>query len=189
MPIDSHQAPTQASGPYESWRASAIHVPGAVAHPTPLVQSGAMAAVPHPAPTYRPMLPERVVTEGRLSDAQLESVVLAGQAHERHLAALYRIGSGWETVQRIDCDGDDEDGNDVACEDEVLSEPVRFRRGWMLGDGTGCGKGRQVSAIILDRWLRGTKRALWLSPAPCQSASRCVASGAGFISATTRRRR
>ena len=45
----------------------------------------------------------------------------------------------------------------------MLSEPVRFRRGWMLGDGTGCGKGRQVSAIILDRWLRGTKRALWLS--------------------------
>ena len=45
----------------------------------------------------------------------------------------------------------------------MLSEPVRFRRGWMLGDGTGCGKGRQVAAIILDRWLRGTKRALWLS--------------------------
>ena len=33
----------------------------------------------------------------------------------------------------------------------------------MLGDGTGCGKGRQVAAIILDRWLRGTRRALWLS--------------------------
>ena len=145
------------------WRPRAIHVQGAIPHPTPLVQSGAMAAVPHPMPSYRPMLPQRVVSEGRLSDAQLESVVLAGQAHERHLAALYRIGSGWETVQRVDCEGDDEDGNDAAAEDEVLSEPVRFRRGWMLGDGTGCGKGRQVSAIILDRWLRGTKRALWLS--------------------------
>ena len=159
---DDRQAPTQASGPYEPWRPCAIHVPGAVAHPTPLVQSGAMAAVPHPAPTYRPMLPERLVAEARLSDAQLESVILAGQAHERHLAALYRIGSGWETVQRVDRDGDD-DGNDAAGDDEVLSEPVRFRRGWMLGDGTGCGKGRQVSAIILDQWLRGTKRALWLS--------------------------
>ena len=38
-----------------------------------------------------------------------------------------------------------------------------FRRGWMLGDGTGCGKGRQVAAIILDHWLRGRRRALWLS--------------------------
>ena len=33
----------------------------------------------------------------------------------------------------------------------------------MLGDGTGCGKGRQVAAIILDHWLRGRRRALWLS--------------------------
>ena len=161
---DDREAPTQASGPYEPWRPCAIHVPGAVAHPTPLVQSGAMAAVPHPgAPPTVPCCPSVVVTEARLSDAQLESVILAGQAHERHLAALYRIGSGWETVQRVDCEGDDDDGNDAAAEDEVLSEPVRFRRGWMLGDGTGCGKGRQVAAIILDQWLRGRKRALWLS--------------------------
>ena len=33
----------------------------------------------------------------------------------------------------------------------------------MLGDGTGCGKGRQVAAVILDNRLRGRKRALWLS--------------------------
>ncbi|MDE0407885.1 MAG: methylase, partial [Alphaproteobacteria bacterium] len=37
----------QPSGPYARWRASSIHVPGAVEHPTPLVQSGAMAAVSH----------------------------------------------------------------------------------------------------------------------------------------------
>ena len=162
----------QPSGPYAPWRATGIHVPRAVEHPTPLVQSGAMAAVPHPMPSYRPMLPERVVTEGLLSDAQLESVILAGQAHERHLSAEYRIGAGWETVQRVDADGDDdndeaapasEDDNQIVDADEPLSDPVRFRRGWMLGDGTGCGKGRQVAAIVLDQWLRGRKRALWLS--------------------------
>ena len=145
-------------------------MPGAIAHPTPLVQSAAMAAVPHPVPTYRPMLPERVVADGLLSDAQLESIVLAGEAHDRHLAADYRIGAGWETVQRCpEDDGDDgDDGDtagpaDVTDDGEVLSAPVRFRRGWMLGDGTGAGKGRQVAAIMLDHWLRGRRRALWLS--------------------------
>ena len=127
-----------------------------------------MAAVPHPMPSYRPMLPEKVVTQGLLSDAQLESVVLAGQAPQRHLAAEYRIGAGWETVQRVDAGDDDdapacEDDSETVDADEPLSDPVRFRRGWMLGDGTGCGKGRQVSAIVLDQWLRGRKRALWLS--------------------------
>ena len=72
------------------------------------------------------MLPERVVTDRLLSDAQLESVVLAGEAHAGHLAAHYRIGSGWETVRR--------------CDDGAVQERVRLVRpatlilanGWRL---------------------------------------------------------
>ena len=153
-----------AAGPFEPWRPRTVRITGAMAHPTPLVQSGAMAAVPHPRPAYRPMLPERVVSEGLLSDAQAESVVLAGQAHDGHLSALYRIGEGWETVRRVD--GEHErpvDAGSAVDANERLSAPVRLRKGWMLGDGTGCGKGRQVAAIILDQWLRGRRRALWLS--------------------------
>ena len=70
-----------------------------------------MAAVPHPVPSYRPMLPARVVRDSLLSDAQLESVILAGQAHERHLSSLYRIGEGWETVARV-ADNEDDNGDD-----------------------------------------------------------------------------
>ena len=164
------------AGPYEPWRPATVRIAGAQSHPTPLVQSAAMATVSHPRPAYRPKLPEKVVTEGRLSDAQLESVILAGQAHERRLPAQVRIGEGWETLQRVDgaahsgpaggspADGRSADDSPVRTEDgEVFSSPVRFRRGWMLGDGTGCGKGRQVAGIILDQWLRGNRRALWLS--------------------------
>jgi hypothetical protein len=40
---------------------------------------------------------------------------------------------------------------------------VQFRRGWFLGDGTGAGKGRQSASIILDNWLKGRRRAVWIS--------------------------
>ncbi len=157
------------SGPYAAWHPHTVLIPGAEPHPTPLVQSAAMAAVPHPTPSYRPLLPESVILDGLLSDAQIESVVLAGDAHRQHLQALYRIGSGWETVQRADCDpsqsdqAEDDDEDTDTIDGETFSDPVRFRRGWMLGDGTGTGKGRQVAAVVLDQWLRGRRRALWLS--------------------------
>ncbi len=168
-----------ATGPYEPWRPATVTIAGAQPHPTPLVQSAAMAAVAHPRPAYRPKLPVNVIGKGRLSDAQLESIILAGQAHERRLPAHVRIGEGWETLQRVDgaahsgpadggsANGSSANGNPAdgsRSEDgEVLSSSVRFRRGWMLGDGTGCGKGRQVAGIVLDQRLRGNRRALWLS--------------------------
>lgn len=159
---DAGPATSGSVEPYEIWTPSTIRVRGARRHPTPLVQSGAMAAVRHPVSVYTPLLPRRVVTEGLLSDAQLESVVLAGEAHARHLDTKYRIGSKWETIHLCDDSGEPVDTIETA-EGETLSEPVSLRRGWMLGDGTGCGKGRQVAGIILDHWLRGRRRALWLS--------------------------
>ena len=46
---------------------------------------------------------------------------------------------------------------------EDADNAVRFRRGWFLGDGTGAGKGRQVAGILLDNWLKGRRRAVWIS--------------------------
>eukprot|EP00929_Paragymnodinium_shiwhaense_P096667 TRINITY_DN5834_c0_g1_i1.p1 TRINITY_DN5834_c0_g1~~TRINITY_DN5834_c0_g1_i1.p1 ORF type:complete len:1601 (+),score=322.62 TRINITY_DN5834_c0_g1_i1:93-4895(+) len=37
------------------------------------------------------------------------------------------------------------------------------RAGYLLGDGTGCGKGRCISSLILDRWNRGARRHVWIS--------------------------
>ena len=161
---DAGPAHSTSAGAYHPWRPSSFRISGAAEHPTPLVQSAAMAAVRHPCPDYRPELPTRILADALLSDAQLESIVLAGAAHARHLPARYRIGEGWETIHRVSDYEDDDDSPVVpANSNEPLSIPVHLRRGWMLGDGTGVGKGREVGAIILDNWLKGRRKALWLS--------------------------
>lgn len=133
---------------YEGYELQSIRIPDAQSHPTRLVQSAAMASVAPPKPSYRPSLLTKVIGDGLLSDAQLESVIYAGEAHLGHLAGSWVVDETFDLVSAAP------DGAEGA---------VRFRRGWMLGDGTGAGKGRQVAGILLDNWLQGRKRAVWVS--------------------------
>ncbi|KAH8323559.1 hypothetical protein KR067_013748, partial [Drosophila pandora] len=50
-----------------------------------------------------------------------------------------------------------------ACQahDQIL--PSGERAGFLLGDGAGVGKGRTIAGIIFDNYLKGRKRALWVS--------------------------
>lgn len=41
--------------------------------------------------------------------------------------------------------------------------PDGNRAGYFIGDGTGVGKGRELSGIITDNWNKGVRRVLWLS--------------------------
>jgi len=61
-------------------------------HPAVIVESASMAAVTPPDITYRPHLATEIVSEGRLSDIQLERVIYAGQRHEQRLPAGARAG-------------------------------------------------------------------------------------------------
>jgi predicted RNA methylase len=133
---------------YETYTLQSIRIPGAQPHPTKLVQSAAMASVPPPKPSYRPHLPANVVADGFLSDAQLESIIYAGEAHSAVLAGTWTIDTTFDVV---------------AAAGDNAENAVRFRRGWFLGDGTGAGKGRQVAGILLDNWLKGRRRAVWVS--------------------------
>lgn len=44
--------------------------------------------------------------------------------------------------------------------------PSGERRGFFIGDGTGVGKGREISGILLDNLLQGRKKAVWVSEKP-----------------------
>lgn len=103
-------------GLYQAWSLARIVVTETRAHPTPLVESGAMASVAPPAPRYHPVLPAGV--RAALSDAQLETVIYAGEAHGAHLPGWWRRG---------------EAAQDLALVAEGTDGAMRLRRGMFLG--------------------------------------------------------
>ena len=88
---------------YQTYEPQRVRTKGAKPHPGPLVESASMSSVNPPAPTYTPHLPKSVIEKGLLSQAQLEPIVYAGQAHAEMLPAAdeepvrrkgYFIGDG-----------------------------------------------------------------------------------------------
>ncbi|MBC1296450.1 strawberry notch family protein, partial [Nostoc sp. UCD122] len=133
---------------YETYRPQRIRIKDALPHPSLLCESAALALVSPPPPTYKPHLPRNIVSQGLLSEAQLESVIYAGQAHCEFLSGSYIVDYSWDNVT-------------FAAQGE--ENAVKFRRGWFLGDGTGAGKGRQCAGIILDNWCQERRKAIWVS--------------------------
>ena len=135
-------------GLYQAYQLGRVRFPTSAPHPSPLVESGPMASVAPPAPTYRPVLPVKVSAEARVSDAQLETVIYAGEAHAQVLPGSWILGEAPHQVILVA---------------EGHAGAVRFRKGFFLGDGTGCGKGREIAGVIADNLAQGRSRALWLS--------------------------
>jgi protein-L-isoaspartate O-methyltransferase len=135
-------------GLYQAHDLARIVLPDPRPHPSLLVESGPMASVALPAPSYRPILPPSLRDEGRISDAQTETVIHAGEAHGLHLPGR------WRTIEGLP---------EMALARDEDEDAVAVRRGFFLGDGTGCGKGRQIAAVIADNMAQGRVRALWLS--------------------------
>jgi predicted RNA methylase len=134
----------EAVGVYLPYRPSRVAIPCSSAHPTALVESIAMGSITAPRPSYVPRLPTQVIDSKVLSDAQLETLIYAGDAFERDIPGLFKpVEEGLSLTP-------DEEGRP-------------YRTGFFLGDGTGAGKGRQVAAIILDQWLRGRRKHIWIS--------------------------
>jgi len=136
---------------YARYRPQRIEIMGAQEHPTPLVESIAMASVAPPMPSSDAAsdlrLPGRLIAEGQLSEAQLETIIMANDAHARDLPGRFTIDDDQTRMTRAD------DGLDARA----------YRLGYFLGDGTGCGKGRECAGLILVNWLAGRRKAIWVS--------------------------
>ncbi|HEX7782746.1 MAG TPA: strawberry notch family protein [Sphingobium sp.] len=140
--LDVSLPPGPPVGLYSPWRLARIMIDGAKPHPDDLVESIAMASIPPPAPTHRPLLQHRAVAA--LSDAQLETVILAGDAFSRDLSGRFLPNAAGDRLE------ENAAGN-------------IYRTGFFIGDGTGVGKGREVVACIRDRWNQGHRKAIWIS--------------------------
>ncbi|MEQ9672916.1 MAG: strawberry notch family protein, partial [Roseovarius indicus] len=142
---------TPVSDIYARYRPQRIEIAGAQEHPTPLVESIAMASVAPPVPSSAPAeelrLPARLVEEGYLSEAQLETIIMANDAHGRDLPGRFTIDEDQTKLTRADEDPD----------------ARTYCLGYFLGDGTGCGKGRECAGLILVNWLAGRRKAIWVS--------------------------
>ncbi|WP_171181859.1 strawberry notch-like NTP hydrolase domain-containing protein [Ruegeria sp. HKCCD8929] len=137
--FDAPRANPPVSDVYASYAPQRISIEGAQPHPSPLVESLAMGSVHPPAPADLPLaLPKRLITEGLLSDAQLETILMAETAFNTDLPGKFTRDDAGALERRDDADG-----------------AKHYRQGYFLGDGTGCGKGRQVAGTILAGWLAG----------------------------------
>ena len=122
-------APAPAGEPqgiYLPYRPSRLLIADAREHPSALVESQAMGSIAAPPVAYEPVLPARILDDGLLSDAQLETLIYAGAAFERDLPGRF-----------------------ISSDEGLSLSPAEagnaYRTGFFLGDGTGAGKGRQVA--------------------------------------------
>lgn len=142
---------TPVSDIYARYRPQRIEITGAQEHPSPLVESIAMASVAPPVPSSEAAadlrLPGRLIEGGHLSEAQLETILMANDAHARDLSGRFAIDEDQIRMTRADDD----------------PEARAYRLGYFLGDGTGCGKGRECAGLILVNWLAGRRKAVWIS--------------------------
>jgi len=121
----------EADSIHEDWNPEIAFHQDLLSHPSQLIQSATLATVEPPVATYRPRLTRRVIKSGRISDAQFEFLVAAGQAHSRHLPTDPRTPG--EAAKRV---------------------------GIFLADGTGAGKTNEMLGIVMDNLLRGRLKAI-----------------------------
>lgn len=142
--LDTPPPIQEQAGIYIPYRPSRIKFENAAKHPTQLVESVAMASIMMPKPNYIPNLPENVIGKNLLSDAQLETIIYANMQWQQDLPGRYK-----------------QDENAVLLKEDPAGDV--YRKGFFLGDGTGAGKGRQIAGCIMDQWLKGNRRAIWIS--------------------------
>ncbi len=102
----------------------------------PVVENSTLSAVAPPDITYNLAMPASILSEGKLSNLQLEAIVYGCQRHMVNLPLNPELSNNG-------------------------AQPLRA--GFLLGDGAGMGKGRTLAGFVVENIARGRKRHIWIS--------------------------
>ena len=112
------------------------------------------------AETYADYMPTKLKLGRKHPDPVVETASLASVPPPD---VLYRICLPEETVNSGKLSALQLEAITYACQQHERVLPDQSRAGYLIGDGAGVGKGRTVSGIIFENYLRGRKRAIWVS--------------------------
>ena len=163
--IDRAESSALAETLYEDYQPQRIAIDGATPHPTTLCESVALASVRPPLPSYHPRLPRQAICTGVLSEAQLESIIYAGEAHRQWLSGSYQVDDTFDSIEVCSSDH---------------PQAVRFRQGWFPGDGTGAGKAVKLQASSSTTGFRDAAKHSG-SPNPTNCSKMLAATGQPWV--------
>lgn len=122
----------QISHVFDPWVPALIAIDTMQPHPAKLIEAKTLAAAKPVGLHVIPQVSKEAIASGAISDAELEAVTLAVNAHDRLI--------------------------DISSEDIVFT----VRQGFLLADGTGTGKSNTNAAILQHHWNCGRKRHILL---------------------------
>ena len=126
-------------------------------HPDPVIESMALATVPVPDVTMNFKFSNRIIGKRDKYYENLFSFV------SLYCTIVYNL----EITNRLKVEGK---LSDLQLEAVIYAKqqhaqyyPSGDRKGFLLGDGAGVGKGRTIAGIIADNWAEGRHKAVWFS--------------------------
>ncbi|KAK4029142.1 protein strawberry notch [Daphnia magna] len=112
------------------------------------------------AETYADYMPTKVKIGRKHPDPVVETASLASVAPPD---VWYKLAIPEESIDSGSLSALQLESITYSCQQHEQTLPDGSRAGYLIGDGAGVGKGRTVSGIIYENYLRGRKRAIWVS--------------------------
>ncbi|XP_044737863.1 protein strawberry notch isoform X3 [Chrysoperla carnea] len=112
------------------------------------------------AETYADYMPSKLKLGRKHPDPVVETASLSSVAP---VDVWYKVSIPEETIQKGHLSALQLESIVYASQahDQIL--PDGTRAGFLIGDGAGVGKGRTIAGIIFENYLKGRKRAIWVS--------------------------